>query len=77
MDEPSHPSFPSGNGKAIDPEPAAAESAGAGPSIVFCADPAQVRAGFALALQLMGIDAPVADVPARNQSRQDRSRQGE
>ena len=34
----------------------------AGSSIVFGGDPAQVGAGFALALKLMGIVAPVPEV---------------
>jgi hypothetical protein len=33
----------------------------AGSSIVFCGDPAQVGAGFAVALKLMGV-APAPDV---------------
>jgi hypothetical protein len=49
---------------ARDPEPGSAGPAGAGSSVTFCGDPSQISAGFALALKLMGIDAPVPDVCA-------------
>jgi hypothetical protein len=47
--------------EASEPEPGSAGSIGAGPSVQFSGDPARVRAGFALALKLMGIDAPLPD----------------
>ena len=40
-----------------DPPPVAADPVCAGTTVVFSGDPAQVSAGFALALQLLGIDA--------------------
>lgn len=58
MDKRNHLSLPpSGQDKASDP----ADPSAAGSSVVFCGDPAQVSAGFALALRLMGMDVPVQD----------------
>jgi hypothetical protein len=48
--------------EAREPKPGSAGPIGAGPGVQFSGDPAQVRAGFALALKLMGIDAPLPDV---------------
>jgi len=48
---------------ARDPEPGQARETS---SVVFCGDPAKVRTGFALALKLMGIDAPSPDESGRD-----------
>ena len=62
MDKRNDPSNPFAHDKGIDPKSIPADSATAESSVVFCDDPPQVEAGFAIALQLMGIDAPVPDV---------------
>ena len=56
---------PAGQNEAIDPQSMPADPVTVGSSVVFYGDPAQVRAGFALALQLMGVDEPVPDVGER------------
>jgi hypothetical protein len=66
VDKSNHPSPPFGSDKTTDPKSIPAQPARAGSSVVFCGDPAQVRTGFALALQLMGIDAPLPDVSERD-----------
>jgi hypothetical protein len=48
-----HSTPPFGNDKGIDPKLIPADPATAGSSVAFCGDPAQVTAGFAIALQLM------------------------
>ena len=40
-------------------------------TIVFAGDPAQVEAGFLIALQLLGIDAPMPEPLAGDRPRQD------
>jgi hypothetical protein len=62
MVERKHPSDPFGNSGA---EPKCARS-----SVVFCDDPAHVRAGFAIALRLMGVDMPMLDVEHRSLPKQ-------
>jgi hypothetical protein len=41
----------------VDPPPVTTDPVRDGTTVVFSGDPAQVSAGFALALQLMGMDA--------------------
>jgi hypothetical protein len=65
-----HSTPPFGHDKGIDPKLIPADPATAGSSVVFCGDPAQVTAGFAIALQLMGIDAPVPDVSEHDPPKQ-------
>lgn len=60
----------SGTAKAIDPKAAPVDRAAPITTVVFCGDPVQIRRGFALALQLMGIDAPVPDDDECDQPRQ-------
>jgi hypothetical protein len=62
MDKPNDHSNPFGNDKAINLKSIPADPATAGLSVVFCGDTVQVRAGFVIALQLMGMDAPPPDV---------------
>jgi hypothetical protein len=58
MAEQKHPSDPLENDE---PDPTSARS-----SVVFCSDPADVRAGFAIALKLMGFDTPIPHVEDRS-----------
>ena len=58
MAEQKHPSDPLANDN---PDPMSARSC-----VVFCNDPADVRAGFAIALNLMGFDIPMPDVEDRS-----------
>jgi hypothetical protein len=58
MNEPEQPS-PSSDNDTVDP--IAADPVRDGTTIVFAGDPAQVRAGFLLALQLLGLDALMPD----------------
>ena len=60
------PCIPCEKDAGIDAKPVPADTSGAATSVVFCGDPAQVRAGFAIALQLMGIDAPMLEVSERD-----------
>ena len=57
-----HTTDPLGND---DPDPTSARS-----SVVFCSDPAHVRAGFAIALKLMGFDMPMPNVEDRSLPKQ-------
>lgn len=62
MDEPKQLSPPSSRqDEAIHPQAIPADPSVTGSSVVFCGDPAQVSAGFAMALRLMGVDVPVQD----------------
>jgi hypothetical protein len=68
MDKRNQPPLLSERDEANHPKSAApADQAATGSSIVFCGDPVTVRAGFALALHLMGMDAEVPDVSERDQ----------
>ena len=58
MAEQKHPSDPVGNDE---PDPTSARS-----SVVYCSDPAEVRAGFAIALKMMGFDVPMPEVEDRS-----------
>ena len=58
MAEQKHPSDPLENDE---PDSTSARS-----SVVFCSDPADVRAGFAIALKLMGLDTSMPDVEDRS-----------
>jgi hypothetical protein len=60
MNEQKQPSPPSENDD-VDLPPIASDPVRAGSTIVFSGDPAEVSAGFALALQLLGIDPPTAE----------------
>lgn len=51
----------SGHDKTSSAEPIPADPVSES-TIVFCGDPAQVSAGLAVALRLMGIDQPAPDV---------------
>jgi hypothetical protein len=55
MNERKQPSQPSGSDD-VDLPPIATGPVDDGSTVVFAGDPAQVSAGFALALQLLGID---------------------
>jgi hypothetical protein len=70
VDERKHPTSPFGNDESIDPASIPAEQALAGSSVVYCGDATLVSDGFAIALHLMGIGAPVVDVNARDQPEQ-------
>ena len=59
MNERKQPSPPSEN-DSVDPPVIAAEAVEAGTTVVFAGDPEQVSAGFLIALQLLGIGAPMA-----------------
>lgn len=61
MDKRNKLSPPSAAPDAIDPRPIAPDSAANGSCVVFCGDPTEVGAGFALALRLMGVDAQSPD----------------
>ena len=52
---------PSRQDEAIHPQAIPADPSITGSGVVFCGDPAQVSAGFAMALRLMGVDVPVQD----------------
>ena len=58
MNEPDQPP-PSSENDTVDPD--ATDPVRDGTTIVFAGDPAQVEAGFLIALQLLGIDAPMPD----------------
>jgi hypothetical protein len=61
MKKPNRTSSSSGNDDEIDMPSVAADSACSGCTVVFAGDPSQVSAGFALALRLMGLDAPLPE----------------
>ena len=74
MDERNDPSYPSGIPGQTASEPRSFDGRLSGQTtLVYCGDAAEVRDGFALALQLMGIPALAAD--ARSQSEE--SKDGE
>lgn len=56
------PSFSTRDDSGADPTSPEIDSAGAGDTIVFAGDPSQVRIGFAMALRLMGLDAPAPNI---------------
>jgi len=64
----------SGNNGETDMPSGAPDPARTGATLVFAGDPSQVSAGFALALRLMGLDAPLPDVSARDQSGEEEDR---
>jgi hypothetical protein len=70
VDKRNNPPLPLGNNEAISPKAIPAYPVVAGSSVVFSGDPAQARIGFAIALQLMGIDVPMPDVSERDPPRQ-------
>jgi hypothetical protein len=68
MSEPSDtrtPCIPGEKDAGVDAKPVPAGISGAATSLVFCGDPAQVRTGFAIALQLMGVQ-PMPEVGERD-----------
>jgi hypothetical protein len=70
VDKQHDPPLPLINDEKINPKAIPTYPAAAGSSAVFSGDPAQVRIGFAIALQLMGIDAPVSHVSESDPSKQ-------
>ncbi|MBR1124682.1 hypothetical protein JQ628_24375 [Bradyrhizobium lablabi] len=68
MDKRNQPQITSESDDTSHPKPAAA-----GSTIVFYGDPAQVSAGFALALQLMGMDAEMPDAGEHDLRRKGKS----
>jgi hypothetical protein len=60
MDEQKQRTSPSENDD-VDLRPITADPGHPSSTAVFAGDPAQVRAGFALALQLLGFDAPMPE----------------
>jgi hypothetical protein len=61
MKKPDQTSSSCGNDDDTDMPSVAADPACSGSTVVFAGDPSQVSAGFALALRLMGLDAPMPE----------------
>jgi hypothetical protein len=70
MNEPKQPPSSLGNNGA-DVQSTAAGPDCAGSAVVFSGDPAEVRAGFVIALKLMGIVAPMPEPCAGDPTKQD------